>query len=133
VTQGRDDDVDRSPEKDPDEWVTGEEPMTRPQRSYLRTLAREAGEEVPDDITKAEASKRIDELPTAGPAWPRRDLRRRRLPWSHRHRSLAAVVRDMSQAQSPRRAARALPALVAEPEASHRGEIVQFGRIIPWR
>lgn len=36
--------------------------MTGPQESYLRTLAREAGEEVPPDLTKAEASKRIDEL-----------------------------------------------------------------------
>ncbi|RKN39425.1 DUF3072 domain-containing protein [Micromonospora endolithica] len=48
--------------KDPDEWVTGEEPPTAAQESYLATLAREAGEELPDDLTKAEASKRIDEL-----------------------------------------------------------------------
>jgi Protein of unknown function (DUF3072) len=48
--------------KDPDEWVTGDEPMTGPQASYLSTLAQEAGEDVPDDLTKAEASKRIDEL-----------------------------------------------------------------------
>jgi len=51
-----------TPEKDPDDWVTGDEPATAPQRSYLETLAREAGEEVPDDITKADASRRIDEL-----------------------------------------------------------------------
>lgn len=51
-----------SPEKDPADWVTGDEPMTGPQRSYLQTLAREAGEEVPDDLSKAEASRRIDEL-----------------------------------------------------------------------
>jgi Protein of unknown function (DUF3072) len=51
-----------SPEKDPADWVTGDEPMTGPQRSYLQTLAREAGEEVPDDLTKADASRRIDEL-----------------------------------------------------------------------
>ncbi len=51
-----------SAEKDPQDWVTGDEPMTGPQRSYLSTLAREAGEEVPDDLTKAEASKKIDEL-----------------------------------------------------------------------
>ena len=49
-------------EKDPDDWVTGDEPMTGPQRSYLQTLAREAGESVPDDLTKADASRRIDEL-----------------------------------------------------------------------
>ncbi|MEH0841573.1 DUF3072 domain-containing protein [Micromonospora sp. CPCC 205711] len=48
--------------KDPDDWVTGEEPPTAAQESYLHTLAREAGEEVPDDLTKAEASRRIDEL-----------------------------------------------------------------------
>ena len=48
--------------KDPDEWTTGEEPMTSAQASYLHTLATEAGEEVPSDLTKAEASKRIDEL-----------------------------------------------------------------------
>jgi hypothetical protein len=50
------------PSKDPDDWVTGDEPMTGPQRSYLGTLAREAGEEVDDDLTKAEASKMIDDL-----------------------------------------------------------------------
>jgi hypothetical protein len=51
-----------NPEKDPADWVTGDEPMTGPQRSYLQTLAREAGESVPDDLTKADASRRIDEL-----------------------------------------------------------------------
>ena len=50
------------PDKDPDAWVTGDEPMTGPQRSYVHTLAREADEEVSDDMTKAEASKKIDEL-----------------------------------------------------------------------
>ena len=48
--------------KDPDEWVSGEEPMTGAQRSYLHTLAEEAGEEVPDNLSKAEASKRNDAL-----------------------------------------------------------------------
>jgi len=48
--------------KDPDDWVTGEEPMTGAQASYLETLAAEAGEEVPDELSKAEASKKIDEL-----------------------------------------------------------------------
>ena len=51
-----------TPEKDPQDWVTGDEPATGPQKSYLETLAREAGEDVPDDITKAEASQKIDEL-----------------------------------------------------------------------
>ena len=48
--------------KDPDEWTTGDEPMTGAQRSYLHTLAAEAGEEIDDQLTKAEASKKIDEL-----------------------------------------------------------------------
>lgn len=56
------DDVTRNAERDPDEWVTGEEPATGPQQSYLGTLAQEAGEEVPEDLTKAEASKQIDRL-----------------------------------------------------------------------
>jgi hypothetical protein len=49
-------------EKDPDQWTTGGQPMTGAQRSYLHTLAEEAGEQVEDDLTKAEASKKIDEL-----------------------------------------------------------------------
>jgi hypothetical protein len=48
--------------KDPDSWTTGDEPMTGAQRSYLHTLAEEAGVEVDDELTKAEASKKIDEL-----------------------------------------------------------------------
>ncbi len=49
--------------RDPDQWVTGDEPMTDAQRAYANTLARQAGEkEVDDDLTKAEASKKIDEL-----------------------------------------------------------------------
>jgi hypothetical protein len=51
-----------SPVKDPDEWTTGDEPMTGAQESYLHTLATEAGETVEEDLSKAEASKRIDEL-----------------------------------------------------------------------
>lgn len=49
-------------QKDPDEWVTGDESMTAAQASYLRTLAQEAGEPFDDTLTKAEASKRIDDL-----------------------------------------------------------------------
>jgi hypothetical protein len=49
-------------EKDPADWVTGDEPMTGPQRSYLHTLAQEAGQEIPDGLSKAEASNLIDEL-----------------------------------------------------------------------
>jgi hypothetical protein len=48
--------------KDPDDWKTGDEEMTGAQRSYLSTLAAEAGEQVDDALTKAEASKKIDEL-----------------------------------------------------------------------
>ena len=48
--------------KDPDDWKTGDEEMTGAQRSYLQTLADEAGEEVDLNLTKAEASKRIEEL-----------------------------------------------------------------------
>jgi DUF3072 family protein len=51
-----------NPEKDPDEWVTKDESMTGPQRSYLQTLCREAGEEFNQNWTKAEASKKIGEL-----------------------------------------------------------------------
>jgi Protein of unknown function (DUF3072) len=50
-------------QKDPEEWVSGDEPMTGAQASYLETLARQAGETVKsDDLTKAEASEKIDEL-----------------------------------------------------------------------
>jgi hypothetical protein len=48
--------------KDPDDWVTGDEPMTGAQRSYLDTLAREAGEELSADLTKGEASQHIERL-----------------------------------------------------------------------
>jgi hypothetical protein len=51
-----------NPEKDPDDWTTGDEPMTGPQRSYLKTLCQEANEEFDENLTKAEASKRIDEI-----------------------------------------------------------------------
>ena len=63
------DNVEQAPqenaEKDTDDWVTGDEPMTGPQRSYLSTLAQEAGRDVPDDLTKAQASEAIDELQRA--------------------------------------------------------------------
>ena len=51
-----------APEKDPEDWVTGDESMTGPQASYLQTLSQEAGEEFDPELSKAEASKRIDEL-----------------------------------------------------------------------
>jgi hypothetical protein len=50
-------------EKNPDDWVSGDEPMTGAQASYLTTLAEEAGVDTPaGDLTKAEASKLIDDL-----------------------------------------------------------------------
>ena len=49
-------------QKDPEDWVTGDEPMTGAQASYLGTLGRRTGEDVPDELTKAEASEKIDEL-----------------------------------------------------------------------
>jgi hypothetical protein len=55
-------DVNSNAEKDPADWTTGDEPMTGPQKSYLHTLAQEAKEEVPDDLTKAQASELIDRL-----------------------------------------------------------------------
>jgi len=48
--------------KDPSQWVTGQEPMTGAQKSYLSTLCEEAGEELEENLSKAEASRRIEEL-----------------------------------------------------------------------
>ena len=55
-------DTQQNAVKDPDDWVTGDESMTGPQASYLETLAREAGEAFDPELTKAEASKKIDAL-----------------------------------------------------------------------
>jgi hypothetical protein len=56
-------------QKDPDEWVSGDEPMTGAQRSYLKTLSEESHQ--PDayseELTKADASKRIDALKQSQP------------------------------------------------------------------
>jgi hypothetical protein len=49
-------------EKDPSDWVSGDDPITPSQKSYLDTLARQAGEELPADMTKAEASQHIERL-----------------------------------------------------------------------
>jgi hypothetical protein len=49
-------------EKEPDDWVSGDDPMTAAQASYLKTLCEQAGEEFEAKLTKAEASKRIDAL-----------------------------------------------------------------------
>ena len=53
--------------KDPENWTTGDEPATAAQRSYLETLATETGSEVPEDLTKADASKLIDHLRSESP------------------------------------------------------------------
>jgi len=54
-------------QRDPDEWKTGDEPMTDAQRSYLETLCRETGEDFNESLSKAEASKRIEELRQRSP------------------------------------------------------------------
>ncbi len=53
---------EQSTQKDPDDWVTGDEPMTGAQASYLQTLCQEAGEDFDESLSKADASRRIDEL-----------------------------------------------------------------------
>jgi hypothetical protein len=54
-------------QKDPEEWKTGDEPMTAAQRSYLETLAADVGESFDEQLTKAEASKLIDALRQRSP------------------------------------------------------------------
>ena len=54
-------------QRDPDEWKTGDEPMTDAQRSYLETLCRETGQDFDESLSKADASKRIDELRAMSP------------------------------------------------------------------
>ena len=53
-------------QRDPEDWATGDEPMTAAQRSYLDNLAKQAGEQVPADLTKAQASEQIDRLKQQG-------------------------------------------------------------------
>jgi len=53
--------------KDPSDWVTGDEPATGAQLSYLQTLATDSGAEVPEDISKADASRLIDDLQDKSP------------------------------------------------------------------
>jgi hypothetical protein len=65
--QSTDDTPQPALQRDPDEWKTGDEPMTDAQKSYLQTLCRETGEEFIDSLSKAEASKRIDELRERSP------------------------------------------------------------------
>jgi len=61
------DDDTQALQKDPDDWKTGDEPMTASQRSYLNTLAQDTGEDVDENLTKAEASKLIDDLRDRSP------------------------------------------------------------------
>jgi DUF3072 family protein len=61
------DNPDVNASKPTEQWVTGDEPMTGPQRSYLETLAQDTGEEVPDNLTKAQASEMIDRLQDKSP------------------------------------------------------------------
>lgn len=61
------DDLRWDPTKQREEWTTGDEPMTGPQESYLATLAQETGRDVPEELTKAEASRLIDELREQAP------------------------------------------------------------------
>lgn len=65
--QSTDDTAQPALQRDPDEWKTGDEPMTDAQRSYLETLCRETGAEFDATLSKAEASKRIDELREQSP------------------------------------------------------------------
>jgi hypothetical protein len=53
--------------KDPSDWVTGDEPMTGAQASYLKTLCEETGEEFDRALTKAAASELIDQLKERSP------------------------------------------------------------------
>ncbi|MGA0533310.1 DUF3072 domain-containing protein [Hansschlegelia sp. KR7-227] len=59
-------DPESNAEKDPSDWVSGGEPMTGAQASYLKTLSEETGSAAyTPDLTKAEASTLIDELKNA--------------------------------------------------------------------
>lgn len=57
----------QAPDKPVQDWATGDEPATGPQLSYLSTLAREAGEDVPGQLTKGQASELIDRLQQRSP------------------------------------------------------------------
>jgi hypothetical protein len=58
---------DTTPAKDPQDWATGDEPATAPQISYLQTLSRDTGRDLPDNLSKAQASRLIDELQQSSP------------------------------------------------------------------
>ena len=58
----REQDTSSNTVKDPADWTTGDQPATGAQESYLHTLASEANEDVPEGLSKADASIKIDEL-----------------------------------------------------------------------
>lgn len=65
TNNNRDQDLQQNPVKDPEDWTTGDEPMTGPQASYLRTLLQQSGkpeDDMDDSMTKAQASELIDKL-----------------------------------------------------------------------
>jgi hypothetical protein len=62
VKQNQDEAEHSNAIKDPKDWVTGDEPATGAQKSYLKTLSEEAGEKLDENLTKAEASEKIEEL-----------------------------------------------------------------------
>jgi hypothetical protein len=81
-------------QRDPDEWKTGDEPRTAAQRSYLETLCRETGDAFDDRLTKAEASKRIDELQERSPRLTEESsVNRSEITWSTPTCSLARTRR----------------------------------------
>ena len=49
-------------EKDPSDWVSGDDPATEAQKSYIDSLAKQAGEQIPANLTKAQTSEHIDRL-----------------------------------------------------------------------
>ena len=49
-------------EKDPSDWVSGDDPATEAHKSYIDSLAKQAGEQIPANLTKAQASEHIDRL-----------------------------------------------------------------------
>jgi hypothetical protein len=67
VTMSTPDKTQPGLQRDPDEWKTGDEPMTAAQRSYLETLCHDTNESFDANLTKAEASKMIDELRERSP------------------------------------------------------------------
>jgi Protein of unknown function (DUF3072) len=59
-----------TPAKDPEEWTTGDEPATAAQMSYLETLAHDTGQQIPENLSKADASRLIDNLQDRSPRVP---------------------------------------------------------------